>query len=52
MTEAKKARGLTSDALKLIAIIAMTADHIACAVFPGYPRQALPLLLRRRPSST
>lgn len=38
-------RGLSANALKLIAILAMTADHIAWAVFPGYPRQALPLLL-------
>ena len=36
---------LTSNAIKLIAIFAMTLDHIAWAVFPGYPREFLPLLL-------
>ncbi len=37
--------GLNANALKLIAILAMTADHLAWALFPGYPRQPLPLLL-------
>ena len=36
---------LTSNAIKLIAILAMTLDHIAWAVWPGYPREFLPLLL-------
>ena len=36
---------LTSNAIKLIAIGAMTLDHIAWAVWPGYPREFLPLLL-------
>lgn len=31
-------RSLDSNAIKLIAILAMTVDHIAWAVFPGYPR--------------
>ena len=39
-------RSLDSNAIKLIAILAMTVDHIAWAVFPGYPRAALPLLMR------
>ena len=38
-------RFLDSNAIKLIAILAMTVDHIAWAVFPGYPRAALPLLM-------
>jgi hypothetical protein len=36
---------LDSNAAKLIAIIAMTADHIAWAAFPGYQRDFLPILL-------
>ena len=39
-------RSLDSNAIKLIAILAMTVDHIAWAVFPGYPRAALPLLMQ------
>ncbi|MBP3538263.1 MAG: conjugal transfer protein TraX, partial [Oscillospiraceae bacterium] len=34
---------LNSNAIKLIAILAMTIDHIAWAAFPGYPKEALPL---------
>ena len=36
---------LNSNALKFIAIFAMTLDHIAWAVFPGYPTEALPVFL-------
>ena len=36
---------LNANALKLIAVIAMTIDHIAWLIFPGYPAQPLPLLL-------
>ena len=36
---------LSSNAIKLIAIAAMTVDHIAWAVFPGYPKEFLPLLM-------
>ena len=36
---------LSSNAIKLIAIAAMTIDHIAWAVFPGYPKEFLPLLM-------
>ena len=39
------AKGLDSNAIKLIAILAMTVDHIAWAVFPGYPREWLPLAM-------
>ena len=38
-------RGLTGDALKLLAILAMTLDHIAWLLFPGYPAQAMPLTM-------
>lgn len=36
---------LNSNMVKLIAIAAMTLDHIAWAVFPGYPRELLPVLM-------
>ena len=36
---------LDSNAIKIIAILAMTVDHVAWAVFPGYPVEALPLLM-------
>ena len=39
---------LSANTIKLIAIAAMTLDHIAWWLFPGYPREALPLLLARR----
>ena len=38
-------RGLTGDALKLLAVLAMTLDHIAWLLFPGYPAQAMPLAM-------
>lgn len=38
-------RGLDSNAVKLIAIAAMTIDHIAWALWPGYPHELLPLLM-------
>ena len=38
-------RTLDSNSIKLIAIIAMTIDHIAWLMFPGYPRQWLPVTL-------
>lgn len=41
----KTKRGLNSNMLKLIAIAAMTIDHIAWAAFPGYPRAALPVVM-------
>lgn len=34
-----------ANTIKLIAILAMTIDHIAWLVFPGYPAEPLPLLL-------
>ncbi len=36
---------LNGNAIKLIAILAMTVDHIAWLLFPGYPAEPLPLLL-------
>ncbi len=41
----KTERILNANAIKLIAILAMTIDHIAWAVYPGYPTQALPLAM-------
>ncbi len=34
-----------SNTIKIIAIIAMTIDHIAWAVFDGYPTEPLPMIL-------
>jgi len=42
MTDIKK---LDSNVLKFIAIIAMTVDHIAWAVFPGYSADIVPVVL-------
>ncbi len=42
MTNIKK---LNSNSLKLIAIIAMTVDHIAWAVFPGYSHEPVAIVL-------
>ena len=42
MTDIKK---LDSNVLKFIAVIAMTIDHIAWTVFPGYPYEILPLFM-------
>ena len=36
---------LSANTIKLIAIVAMTIDHIAWLVFPGYPAEPIPLLL-------
>lgn len=36
---------LDSNLIKIIAILAMTVDHIAWAVFPGYPQEWLPVLM-------
>lgn len=40
-----KRKILNSNQLKLIAIIAMTVDHIAWALFDGYPTALLPLVM-------
>ena len=36
---------MNANQLKLLAIAAMTIDHIAWLIFPGYPRDWLPLLM-------
>lgn len=36
---------MDANILKLIAIVAMTIDHIAWMVFPGYPKAFVPVLL-------
>ena len=38
-------RTLDSNSIKIIAIIAMTIDHIAWVAFPGYPHAWLPVIL-------
>lgn len=45
MDSTRTRTGLDANLLKLIAILAMTADHIAWLLFPGYPKEALPLIL-------
>ena len=45
MAEQKAHHGLDANLLKLIAIAAMTADHIAWLLFPGYATGALPVTL-------
>ena len=40
-----KSKILDSNQLKLIAIIAMTVDHIAWSMFDGYPSALLPLVM-------
>ena len=36
---------LNANRIKVIAILAMTIDHIAWMLFPGYPREALPVVM-------
>ena len=36
---------LNSNTIKVIAILAMTIDHIAWLLFPGYPAEVLPVVL-------
>lgn len=38
MEEVQKQRGLNSNQLKVIAIIAMTIDHVISVIFPNYPK--------------
>ena len=37
--------GLNANRIKLIAILAMAADHIAWMLFPGYPKEILPVAM-------
>ena len=36
---------LNANTIKLIAILAMTVDHVAWLLFPGYPKDALPVVM-------
>lgn len=36
---------LDSNMIKLIAIIAMTIDHITWMIYPGYPKEMIPIIL-------
>ena len=36
---------LNSNILKIIAIVAMTLDHVAWLIYPGYPIKAVPIIL-------
>ena len=38
-------RTLDSNSVKVIAIVAMTIDHVAWMLFPGYPSSWLPIVL-------
>ena len=41
----EKYKKLDANMIKLIAILAMTIDHITWMIFPGYPKDFLPILL-------
>ena len=41
----RKTGFLNSNSIKLIAVFAMTADHIAWMLFPGYPTDFLPVIM-------
>lgn len=41
----EKYRKLNANTIKLIAVTAMTIDHTAWMIFPGYPREMAPVLL-------
>lgn len=36
---------LDSNMIKIIAIIAMSIDHITWMIYPGYPKEIIPVLL-------
>ena len=38
-------RTLSANWIKLIAIAAMTVDHLAWLLYPGYPREVTPLVM-------
>lgn len=41
----EKYKKINANMIKLIAIAAMTVDHITWMIFPGYPKELLPILL-------
>ena len=45
MIELKPYQWLDANQLKLIAIVAMTVDHIAWLLFPGYAAGAVPIVM-------
>ena len=45
MTELKPYQWLDANQLKLIAIVAMTVDHIAWLLFPGYAAGTVPIVM-------
>ena len=45
MLGVKSRKTLNANQIKLIAILAMTIDHIAWMVFPGYPKAPLPIAM-------
>ena len=45
LTQQSDKRGLTANALKLIAIVAMTIDHATWTFFPGYRTDSIVLIL-------
>ncbi|WP_026653872.1 TraX family protein [Butyrivibrio proteoclasticus] len=45
MNSFKEKFGLNSNALKLIAIVAMTIDHFTDIFFPGFPIEPVPMML-------
>ena len=50
LMEAIAKKGLNSNQLKLIAIIAMTADHLTWVIWPGY-QTGWPQLQKIRPAA-
>lgn len=47
MTEVltKREKPFNANVIKLIAIFFMTLDHLAWVIFPGFPKEALPLII-------
>ncbi|MBR2159697.1 MAG: conjugal transfer protein TraX, partial [Clostridia bacterium] len=45
LSENNQKFGLTSNILKIIAIIAMTVDHVAWAIFPGFSTNIVAILM-------
>ena len=43
---------LDSNMIKLIAILAMTIDHVTWLLYPGYPKEVLPVCASWRSAVT